>query len=263
MHFVPRILLLLLLAMTGVAPAAPLRVALISDAACTDPRSLNAAHKVLTGESSFQTTRVLTADLLAHLDDYDVYIFPGGTGGGQAKALGVEGGARLTAAVRGGKGLVAICAGGYLVAEGWSPETKAVELVNAKLWDDDHWARGEGFINVSVVADGDADTSRTMWFENGPIFVPAGRSDIPGYTPLVKYVTDMAAKDAPKGMMTGRDAVVAGPLGKGRVVAFGPHPELSPGLNHWLLNAVRWTAKGEAAPSPSVAAVLEGKPATK
>ena len=263
MHFVPRILLLLLLAMTGVAPAAPLRVALISDAACTDPKSLNAAHKVLTGEPSFQTTRVLTADLLAHLDDYDVYIFPGGTGGGQAKALGVEGGARLTAAVRGGKGLVAICAGGYLVAEGWSPETKAVELVNAKLWDDDHWARGEGFINVSVVADGDADTSRTMWFENGPIFVPAGRSDLPAYTPLVKYVTDMAAKDAPKGMMTGRDAVVAGPLGKGRVVAFGPHPELSPGLNHWLLNAVRWTAKGEAAPPPGVGTVLEGKPGTK
>jgi hypothetical protein len=59
-------------------------------------------------------------------------------------------------------------------------------------------------------------------------------------------------------MMAGRDAVVAAPLGEGRLVVFGPHPELSPGVEHWLQNAVRWSA-GEGSDAISPAAVLEGK----
>lgn len=257
MRLVDSLLLLVCLAMISPLSAGPIRVALINDVACTDEKSREAAFRVLSAEPDFTTTKLPTAELLANLNSFDVYIFPGGTGGGQAKALGVEGGAKLSGAVREGKGLIAICAGGYMVAQGWSPETKAVELVNAKLWDDDHWARGEGFIAVKVLGD-DGDTSRTMWFENGPIFVPAGRDDLPVYTPLVRYETDMAAKDAPTGMMTGRDAIVAAVIGKGRIVAFGPHPELSPGINHWLVNAVKWSARGDA-PVPSVASVLEGE----
>jgi anti-sigma factor ChrR (cupin superfamily) len=57
-------------------------------------------------------------------------------------------------------------------------------------------------------------------------------------------------------MMTGRDAVIAAPCGKGRVVAFGPHAELSPGLHHWLCSAVRWSA-GEGPAEPSVQVTLE------
>ncbi|MEO8377906.1 MAG: hypothetical protein ABI579_09575 [Candidatus Sumerlaeota bacterium] len=240
------------------ASAKPIRVALLSDSGCTDEKSREAAWKVISADSELDAKKVVAKDLVSHLDDYDVYIFPGGTGSGEAKALGIDGGKALTEAVKNGKGAIAICAGGYLVAEGWNPETKATELVNAKLFDDDHWARGEQFISVTTVGD-DNDSSRTMWFENGPIFSPGTTEGMPKYTPLVRYVTDLAAKDAPKGMMAGRDAVIAAPLGKGRVVAFGPHPELSKDLHHWLTNAIKWTAKGESAPEPSVKSVLEGK----
>ena len=240
------------------ASAKPIRVALLNDAACTDERSREAAWKVITADPEIAAKKITAKEMVAALDEFDVLLFPGGTGSGEAKALGVEGGKAVTEAVRNGKGVIGICAGGWLVAEGWNPETSAIDLVNAELYDSDHWARGEQMIAVSVVSD-DKDSSRTMWFENGPIFAPAKIDGLPNYTPLVKYVSDLAAKDAPKGMMTGRDAVVAAPLGKGRVVAFGPHPELSPGLNHWLTNAIKWTAKGEGAPAPSAKTVLEGK----
>lgn len=238
-----------------------IRVGLYSDPKCTDEKSREAAWRVLQGTTGLRLERVTTNSVILQPDfpqRFDVLVLPGGTGNGQARSLGFDGAKKLTEFVSNGGGVIAICAGGYLVVEGWNPLTKAVELVNAKSWDDDHWARGEQFIAVELVGTDSSDTSRTMWFENGPIFVP-GTLDLPKYTPLVRYVTDLAAKDAPKGMMTGRDAVVASVFGKGRVVAFGPHPELSPDLNHWLVNSVRWVARRDGSSSASVAAVLEGR----
>jgi hypothetical protein len=237
------------------------RVALFSQLDCTDARSREAAWKVLAAEPEFRVDRVTTASLMApgFPGKYDVFILPGGTANGEARALGVEGCRRIEEFVASGNGVIGICAGGYLVVEGWNPATRALQLLRAVSWDDDHWARGEQFIAVQLAGRNDSESSRTMWFQNGPIFVPGTLPGIPAYSPLVRYVTDLAAKDAPTGMMTGRDAVIAGTLGKGRVVAFGPHPELSPGLNHWLVNAAKWAAAGDNGTSPTVEAVLEGE----
>lgn len=271
-------------------PAALLRVGLLADAGCTDPPSRDAAWRILTAaapDAGLEVRKFAAASTRSDgpdgLSSIDVLIFPGGTGNGQARALGVDGATRVTEFVRNGGGVIAICAGGYLVADGGSPESRAIELVNAHSWDDDHWARGQRFIEVRLVtgkddassatdgkatdavSESDASSTRSMWFQNGPIFVPRGLDSMPAYTPLVRYVTDMAQQGAPTGMMTGRDAVIAAPFGKGRVVVFGPHPELSPELNHWLVNSVRWAGGGRAASAdappvvPSVATVLEGR----
>lgn len=258
-----------------------IRVGLLTDAKCTDGKSREAAWRVLSTAPGLAADRISTEVLLTErLKDYDVIVFPGGTGGGQASLLGVEGGRAVTRFVAEGKGVVGICAGGYLVMEGWGPATRAIELINARNWagENGNWARGEKFITVHVLPPGtppaeittapitmsavDEATSRTMWYENGPIFVPASVDGLPSYTPLVRFVTDLTRKGAPAGMMAGRDAVVAAPFGKGRVVAFSPHPELSPGLNHWLINAVRWAAAGNDGSEPTVETVLEGHQGT-
>ena len=242
------------------APSPKVRVALFCDPGSTDRRSREAAWRLLEGETDFAAERITTAAVFArNLSDCDVLVIPGGTGNGIARALGMDGCALVTRRVKEGMGCVAICAGGYLVVEGWNPETRAIELLNARSWDDEHWARGEGFIAVKLAGHNDDASSRTMWFENGPIFVPGEASGIAPYVPLVRYVTDMAAPSAPRGMMEGRDAAIAGALGKGRVVAFGPHPELSPGLNHWLPNSVRWTASKDHSTTASATIVLEGR----
>lgn len=239
------------------------RVALFSDPGSTDAKSREAIYRLLKEAPGIDVDKVTTEAAVARLspENYDVFILPGGTGGGEAKAMGIEGGKRVTEFARNGKGVVAICAGGYYVTEGWGEYTGAVDIINGKNWDSSNWARGEGFIAVQTTDSDDASSSRTMWFENGPIFAPAEMAEVPAYTPLVKYVTDMAAPNAPTGMMQGRDAVVAAPFGKGRVVAFGPHPELSPDVNHWLISAVKWSARGDDGTSPTVATVLENQEA--
>lgn len=241
------------------ADAAPVPVALFSEPGCTDERSREAAWRVLSGDPRLAAERATTASLAAgQLGRIRVLVIPGGTAGGIARSLGVDGGTTVTRFVREGGGLIGICAGGYLVMPGWTPETRAIELVNATSWDSENWARGEGFIAVEVpgTTPGSAATSHTMWFENGPIFAP-GDPFLPGYGTLVRYVTDMAKPGAPTGMMTGRDAAVAARFGRGRVVAFGPHPELSPGLGHWLVNAALWAAApDDGASTPTAAAVL-------
>jgi len=236
------------------------RVALFADSVCTDAKSREAAYKVLKAADGVQVDKVSTQTICdgSLAARYDVLILPGGTGSGEAKAIGIDGGKIVTDFVKNGKGVIAICAGGYYVAEGGGTYTGTVDLINARNHDGDHWARGEGYIAVEVLGGKDGDSSRTMWFENGPIFVPGEMKDAPAYTPLVRYVSDFAAAGAPKGQMQGRDAVLAANYGEGRVVAFGPHPELSPNLNHWLVNAVRWAAEKGAA-KPTVEAVLEGK----
>lgn len=242
-------------------PMKPIKVGLYSEAACTDAKSREAAWKVISDAPGIAAERITSATVRGNkLDDFDVIIFPGGTGNGEAKSLGVDGGTSVTNYCKSGHGVIAICAGGYLVVEGWNPETRAIELINAKSWDDEngHWARGEQFIAVKTV-EGDSGTSQTMWFENGPIFVPGSKTDLPPYAPLVRYVSDLAATNAPSGMMAGRDAVIAAPLGKGRVVAFGPHPELSPDLHHWLVNAIKWAAAGDNGTTATFQSVLEGK----
>lgn len=142
----------------------PVRVALVSDASCTDAKSRDAAWNIIGNHPGFDAQQIEAAE--ADFDAFDVVIFPGGSGSGQAKVLGTEGGGTLTEYVRSGRGVVAICAGGYLVAEGYSNDTSASELVNAKLHDLSNWHRGEGMIQVAVEGE---EAPRTMWFQNGPI----------------------------------------------------------------------------------------------
>lgn len=238
------------------AASEPIRVGLLTDTSCTDGKSREAAWKVLSGAPDIAPRRIVSQDIRdGILNELDVVIFPGGTGSGQASSLGPEGAANLQSAIRSGKGFIGICAGGYMMAQ--DSATKPTALISAQNHDGEHWARGEAFITVR---NADDSTTHTMWYENGPIFVPAPASDLPAYTPLITYVSDLAAKDAPTGQMTGRHAVIAAPLGQGRVVAFGPHPELSPQLNHWLLNAIRWTARRTSHETITRHAVLEGDP---
>lgn len=242
------------------APARPVRVALFADPGSTDAKSREAIWAVLSQAEGIDAIKVTTTTVRSagFLDKYDVFILPGGTGGGEAAAVGVEAGRDIARRLRAGKGLVAVCAGGYYVAEGWNAATSALDVVNAQNHDSENWARGEQYIAVKVVGQDDAKSSRTMWYENGPLFKPASLEGMTDYVPLVRYETDLAAKGAPKGQMKGRDAVIAAEYGRGRVVAFGPHPELSPGLEHWLVNAVKWAA-GQGEGKISAETVLEGR----
>ncbi|MDI6784016.1 MAG: biofilm PGA synthesis protein PgaC [bacterium] len=189
--------------------------------------------------------KLLQTDIASgKLANYDVLLLPGGSGSGEAESLKPEGRQAIIKFVANGKGVVATCAGGYLVAKGWNENTRDIELINAELYDLDNWARGVQTIECQTESDSRKEPVRfNIHFENGPIFVPANDPYLPMYVSLASFQTDLHKEGAPAYMMFGKDAIIAAYFGKGKLIAFSPHPELTPGLEQMLVRAIRWTAK--------------------
>jgi glutamine amidotransferase-like uncharacterized protein/predicted deacylase len=182
------------------------------------------------------------------LRDYDVVIFPGGTGSGQSKALGEDGREQVRQRLRDGGGYIGICAGSYLASSG-SPSN--LQIIDAKTVSP-KWQRGTGMVGIRVTSDGTGllkapvPTEATVKYQNGPILMPAGIPDLDDYAPVAMFTSEVADNDTPKGIMTGSPAAVAGTYGKGRVMCFSPHPEQTPGLEPLVESAIKWAAEGSA-----------------
>lgn len=235
-----RILFMILAAasLASCASRGPVRAAVYADSGAMEPY-IGAAQKTV-ADGGIECDLLMRADVTAEkLARYDVVVFPGGTGNGLAKSLGEEGCAAVTEFVREGGGAIGICAGGYLLAEGYNEGTRRIELVNARLWDLDNWERGEGTVDLEFTESG---AVRQMRYENAPVFEPAGRDDMPHYVSIARFATDPAGEPKGRESIAGKDAIVAAPFGKGRAILFGPHPELTPGREHLLVEAVRWAA---------------------
>lgn len=172
---------------------------------------------------------------------------PGGSGSKQAKELEAEGREAIKAFVDGGGGYVGVCAGAYLAS---SQYEWSLGLVNARVWDRVHWARGTGVVRLDVSAAGSrvlgaAAGPLDVYYGQGPMLVPDDEPDLPGYEVLATYAGEVAKKGAPEGAMTGMHAIVRSLYGEGRVLCFSPHPEKPDGPNAILAEGVRWAAGAE------------------
>jgi putative intracellular protease/amidase len=181
------------------------------------------------------------------LDQFDVVLFPGGSGSGEAKSLGEEGRQRVRSFVERGGGYLGICAGAYLATADydWS-----LHILDAKVIDRQHWARGSGDVEVALTDPGckllgAAGERATILYWQGPLLAPADKPEIPDYETLGTFATEIAKNGAPKGVMPGTTAIARGMFGKGRVLCFSPHPERTEGVQHFVRRAVKWTAGRE------------------
>lgn len=179
------------------------------------------------------------------LDPFDVVVFCGGSGSGQARAIGEAGAAQVKAFVQRGGGYVSSCAGSYLATSGyaWSLKLIAADTVDSK-----HWARGTGPVDVELTAEGrkilgDFRGLQSVLYANGPLLGPArDPGTLAPYTVLAHFRSDMA-KNAPGGVMPNTPAMIAGDYGAGRVLCFSPHPEYSESLRGMIVRAVMWAAR--------------------
>lgn len=178
------------------------------------------------------------------LEKYDVLLHPGGSGSKQAKGLEELGRDRVREFVRQGGGYVGICAGAYLASSDYS---WSLNILDAKVVDRAHWARGNGDVKIRLTEKGKtllecADDLVTIRYCQGPLLAPGEKSDVPDYEPLALFETEIAKKGAPTGVMKGATAIAAGEFGEGRVVCFSPHPEKTEGLDRLLHLAILWAA---------------------
>ena len=77
-------------------------------------------------------------------------------------------------------------------------------------------------------------------YVNGPLLGPSGLDDLPDFTTLGIFRTEVAENGAPTGVMEDTPAIICGEFGKGRVLLTGPHPEYVEGLEPMVVRAARW-----------------------
>jgi glutamine amidotransferase-like uncharacterized protein len=226
-------------------PAKIIRVAIYADEGASKKGSPQ-VQKCLPAAEGFEI-KTLTAAEIRHgaLDKFDVLIQPGGSGSAQAKSLGDEGRKRVKQFVADGGGFIGICAGAYLASAEypWS-----LGLLDAHVIDDEHWARGQGDVELSISKIGRSalgidEEHCPIRYNQGPLLGPGGKDDINDYELLATFESEIAKKGAPAGVMKGTAAIARGTFGKGRVQCFSPHPEKTPGREAFLQAAVRWVAQ--------------------
>ena len=175
------------------------------------------------------------------LEGFQAVMFTGGSGSGQAKALGLEGRQRIREFVDRGGCYIGICAGSYLACSGFS---WGLGLIDARTLSP-LWQRGKATVKVELTPAGRRALGMGEgWFDclyaQGPIVGPAEDENLPDYEVLAWFRTEVAANNTPKGIMLNSPAVFAGHFGRGRVICFSPHPEQTKGLESWISGAVAW-----------------------
>ncbi len=240
--------------MTSAAEAHRTRVA-VYDAGGTGGKGVENLERILESEPTFILHHVGAADIQAGvLDQFDVVIFPGGSGSKEAAAIGQEGCAAVQEFVESGGGYVGICAGAYLATAKY---TWSLALVNANTFTGNReipgigvksmWFRGSGTVKMEMTDEGrdilgDLPGLMELRYANGPILSPAGKEDLPEYVPLAFFRTEISKYEPQEGTMINTPAIVASEFGKGRAIAISPHPEGTAGLESLVQRAVAWVA---------------------
>ena len=160
--------------------------------------------------------------------------------------------------VHNGGGYVGICAGAFLAthAGGWS--LGVIGRASA-LWrrERDSWL-GEKFLTTCTprgiveLAWTEAGTKcfpafparLNVLYSGGPIFLKAETKNLPPYTAIATYGTEVRMFEFQRGTMSGTPAIIVDRFGKGNVVAISPHIESTEGLDAVVRMVVRWAANG-------------------
>lgn len=211
-------------------------------------RSRTKLLESLARNPEFAVTKVTAEEIRAsELPKFQLLIVPGGSSSYQGNVLGADGREKVKEFVKSGGGYVGICAGAYLATcdYKWS-----LHILNAKVVDKEHWARGIADLNVALPDAGknllvQSQSRVNLRYHQGPLLAPANNDNLPPYVELATFAGEVAKNGAPEGVMIGKSAIVAADFGKGRVLCFSPHPELSDGQDDLLYAGIGWAAKAK------------------
>jgi len=186
------------------------------------------------------------------LQQFDVLVFPGGSGSKQAAALGESGRTTVREYVQGGGKYVGICAGAYLCSAHYS---WSLNLIDTRVLSGTYqapggetkqmWYRGEMTTqDVQLTESGrtifaDVPQDLRIRYQNGPIVSRAGNPDLEPYDVLAYFRSEQVRHPPQAGTMIDTPAIVTAPYGAGRVLSISPHPEATDGLQPMLLTALR------------------------
>ena len=221
----------------------PIRVAIFDGKGAPSDGIENVSRRIHSIPGATVTRVPAEAWATIDLKKFDVVAFSGGSGSQQAEAIGEIGRNNVREYIRGGGGYVGVCAGAYLACSNfkWGLGILNASTVSSK------WQRGKAFLDSEITDEGhkilgDVKGIFKVRYGNGPVIKPAERKDIPPYTTITVYKSEIALNGTPVGVMVNSPAQAVGAFGKGRVFISSPHPENTPGLEHLLPRGVLWAA---------------------
>ncbi|MEM1296596.1 MAG: BPL-N domain-containing protein, partial [Verrucomicrobiota bacterium] len=194
------------------------------------------------------------------LEQFDVLVFPGGSGSKQAAAIGENGRLSVRQYVERGGGVLGICAGAYLCSSHyqWSLNLidSSVLTGTAEIPGKGRkqlWFRGpQTDIDIELSPAGERmfagngiARNFVVRYANGPIISPKQRQELEDYEVLAWFRSENGLWKPQEGTMINTPAIVSGRFGKGRVMSMSPHPELTPSLHPIITEAIRWVAGPE------------------
>ncbi len=161
--------------------------------------------------------------------------------------MGEDGRQQVRQFVNQGGGFLGVCAGAYLATNDY---TWSLNLIDAKVVDRKHWARGTGTVQLELSPSGQdffkaKSSELDIFYGQGPLLARREWDDpkTPDYESLAIYGSEIAKNGAPNGIMKGTSAAVRCDYGKGRVFCFSAHPELTEGLHYLIPTVVQWLKK--------------------
>lgn len=179
--------------------------------------------------------------LTGELKDCHVLIVPGGRENKIRKGLGREGCRNIEKFVSSGGGYVGICAGASLPTLGNSDFISDIQLVNATIPESPISASGDMVSCMAIAKGGSHLIPFSVYLYKGPIFNPGDNPYLPPYVTLAIY-TNTAPEGESGEQVEGENAIIASQFGTGRVLLFSPQPEITPGLQTFLAQGIRWSA---------------------
>jgi glutamine amidotransferase-like uncharacterized protein len=191
------------------------------------------------------------------LKQFDVVIFPGGSGSKQAKDIGQAGRKAVRTYTENGGGIVGVCAGAYLCSAHFS---WSLNLIDSSVFTGSReipgkgkkqmWFRGKGAdIDLELTPAGKALFSNhripekfVIRYCNGPIISPKGLEELDDYRVLAWFRSENGLWKPQEGTMINTPAIVSGKYNKGRVISVSPHPEFTTSLHPIITESIRWAA---------------------
>ena len=235
----------------------------IFDGSGASSGGVNRFIKLIGHESDMQSSVIGPRDVRPEtIKQFDVLLFPGGSGSRQGRALGETGRAAVRDFIAGGKGCVGVCAGAFLCSAHYTWSLKVVDtsvFTGAReikgVGRKQMWYRGKAAdVQIELTADGKKffkglPQKTKVRYHNGPIVSPMNDPLLPDYTVLAYFRSEVGLYPPQKGTMVNTPAIVTAPFGRGRVISISPHPESTAGLKSMIGISIRW-AKGKGVAKP-------------
>lgn len=216
------------------------------------PGCIADAYEALRIDSEIQPEIISAATIMSdEILDFDVILFPGGSGKAETGRLGDLGQERIKSLVaEHGKSVIGICAGAYILTQ--TEGYPSLDLSGMQATDIEHDHRGHGIVKFSLTKKGkeiypelaDWELSFMQYYE-GPVLIPVENPNCE-YQSLAIMLSDVhTVEGTPSNMTNNKPFIIISKAGKGNTASFVGHPETTPGMRWMVPRMVRYLLNKE------------------